>query len=144
MLIGDAVGDDFFLQKTKEKVKACGLGNAVRFLGLRNDVPALVQAMDCFLLPSRFEGLPIVGIEAQAAGLPCFFSDTVTHELGITELAYFISLEIPVEKWAEEILKKSNIPRRDMQKEIADAGYDIKKEIGKLEELYEGKNESIA
>ena len=144
LLIGDAVGDDFFLQKTKEKVKACGLENAVRFLGLRNDVPALVQAMDCFLLPSRFEGLPIVGIEAQAAGVPCFFSDTVTHELGITELAYFISLEIPVEKWAEEILKKSNIPRRDMQKEIADAGYDIKKEIGKLEELYEGKNESIA
>lgn len=49
------------------------LENVVYFLGMRNDVPQLMQAMDVFLLPSHFEGLPVVGIEAQAAGLPSFF-----------------------------------------------------------------------
>lgn len=57
----------------KQKVKELKLNNNVMFLGRRNDVPKLFQAMDCFVLPSRFEGLPIVGIEAQAAGLPCVF-----------------------------------------------------------------------
>lgn len=132
------------MDEAKTKVYKLGIEHNVQFLGICNDVPALMQAMDCFLLPSRFEGLGMVGIEAQAAGLPCFCSDTIPHELGVSNLVHFISLKIPAENWTEEILKKSNIPRRDMQKEIADAGYDIEKEIGKLEEFYEGSNEPIA
>ncbi|MFQ9401023.1 MAG: glycosyltransferase [Dialister sp.] len=144
LLIGSYVGDSRYMDETKTKVYKLGIEHNVQFLGIRNDVPALMQAMDCFLLPSRFEGLGMVGIEAQAAGLPCFCSDTIPHELGVSNLVHFISLKIPTENWTEEILKKSNIPRRDMQKEIADAGYDIEKEIGKLEEFYEGSNEPIA
>lgn len=144
LLIGSYVGDSRYMDETKTKVYKLGIEHNVQFLGIRNDVPALMQAMDCFLLPSRFEGLGMVGIEAQAAGLPCFCSDTIPHELGVSNLVHFISLKIPAENWTEEILKKSNIPRRDMQKEIADAGYDIEKEIGKLEEFYEGSNEPIA
>lgn len=143
LLIGSYVGDSSYMDEAKIKVYKLGIEHNVQFLGIRNDVPALMQAMDCFLLPSRFEGLGMVGIEAQAAGLPCFCSDTIPHELGVSNLVHFISLKIPAEKWAEEILKKSNIPRRGMQKEIADAGYDIEKEIGKLEEFYEGSNEPI-
>ena len=138
LLVGDAVNDMSFWEQAKEKVETLGLAENVKFLGLRKDVPRLMQAMDCFLLPSRFEGLPLVGIEAQAAGLPCFFSDTITKEVGITDLAHFISLETSPTEWAEEILKKSQIPRRDTSEEIAAAGYDIEKEIGEMEKFYLG------
>ena len=57
-----------------------GIGEKTLFLGQMADVSGWYQAMDCFVLPSLFEGLPVVGIEAQAAGLPCFFSDQVTDE----------------------------------------------------------------
>lgn len=116
LLIGDAVGDMSYYETAKQKVQQYGLTGCVQFLGMRNDVPLLMQAMDCFVLPSRFEGLPVVGIEAQAAGLPCFFSDTITREVGITNLASFISLEDSSVDWAERILKESQIPRQDMQK----------------------------
>lgn len=118
LLIGDAVGDDSFLKIAREKVKLYHLENAVQFLGLRNDVPDLLQVMDCFLLPSHFEGLPLVGIESQAAGLPCFFSDTITKEVGVTELAHFIPLYAAPEVWANEIQKFSQKKRHDMTKKL--------------------------
>lgn len=140
LLIGDAVEDMSYYETAKQKVEKNNLTEYVKFLGMRNDVPLLMQAMDCFILPSKFEGLPVVGIEAQAAGLPCFFSDTITREVGITNLASFISLEDSSVDWAERILKESQIPRQDMQKKIAVAGYDIKQEIGKLMEYYKNLN----
>ena len=137
LLVGDSVGDTSFFDQTKEKVQRFGLEEKVQFLGLRNDVPRLMQAMDCFLFPSLFEGLCFVGIEAQAAGLPCFFSDAITKEVGITNLAHFISLETSPEEWADLILKESPIERKDMREKIAEAGYDIDREIGKIEGFYE-------
>ena len=134
LLVGDGPDREF----AEKQVAVYGLTDKVQFLGKRADAADLYQAMDCFLLPSRFEGLPLVGIEAQAAGLPCFFSDTITKEVGITDLAHFISLETSPTEWAEEILKKSQIPRRDTSEEIAAAGYDIEKEIREIEEFYLG------
>lgn len=58
--------------------------------------------MDAFLLPSNFEGLPIAGIEAQSAGLPCFMSDEITKESKITEACYFIPLKSGAKYWAEK------------------------------------------
>ena len=138
LLIGGAVDDDSFLKRAQEKVKIRHLEDVVHFLGVRNDVPDLLQIMDCFVLPSHFEGLPLVGIEAQAAGLPCFFSDTITQELGITKLAHFISLNESPAKWAEIILNNRKTERKDMQPEIAAEGYDVKYEIHKLEKIYQG------
>src|SRR5450830_1193044 len=78
----------------REQVQKLGLNDAVQFLGVRNDVPQLLQAMDVFVLPSRYEGLPIAFIEAQAAGLACFGSDSgVPREAAVTDLMHFISLE---------------------------------------------------
>lgn len=136
LLVGNYVGDDFYWNKAKEYVVKLGLSDKVLFLGMRNDIPDLMQAMDCFVLPSKFEGLPLVGVEAQAAGLPCFFSDTITNELGITDLAHFISLDTAPAKWAEKILQNGNIYRKNMSKEISAAGYDIKTEIKKIEDFY--------
>ena len=73
ILVGDDVnGDHEVIRACKSKVIKLGLEKYVQFLGMRTDVPDLMQAMDCFALPSRFEGLPFVGIEAQASGLSCF------------------------------------------------------------------------
>ena len=89
LFIGSYVGDSTDMDSVKAKVLELNLQDEVIFLGIRHDVPNLVQAMDCFLLPSRFEGLCIVGIEAQASGLSCFFSDAITRELEITNLCHF-------------------------------------------------------
>lgn len=137
LLVGGAVGDKSVLDVCKLKVKQLGLTESVKFLGMRTDVPNLMQAMDCFVLPSRFEGLPFVGIEAQASGLPCFFSDTITKELEITKLCHFIGLEKSSKEWAKAILENSSIERRDMSSDIRKAGYDIKTEVKKIEEVYQ-------
>ena len=76
------------------------------FLGRRTNVPDLLQVMDCFVLPSRFEGLAIVGIEAQAAGIPCVFSDRVSREINITGLVTFLSLNAGLTEWGRRNFKK--------------------------------------
>lgn len=137
LLVGDAVEDMSFYRAAKEKVQQYHLEDCVQFLGMRNDVPQLMQVMDCFVLPSKFEGLPVVGIEAQAAGLPCFFADTITREVGITELAYFFPIQNNEKQWAEIIVGTcKNGKRKNMEKEISNAGYDIQSEIRKIENFY--------
>lgn len=136
LLIGDAVGDMSYCETAKQKVAQYGLTECVQFLGMRNDVPLLMQAMDCFVFPSRFEGLGIVGIEAQAAGLPCFFSDTITREVGLTELAHFIPLRNNPNQWANIILRIHPIKRKQENQNVALAGYDITVAIKKIENLY--------
>lgn len=102
-----------------------GLEKAVRFLGVREDIPQLLQAMDVFVLPSRFEGLGIVLIEAQAAGLPCFASaNVIPDEAKISPLLHWIPLDDGPAAWAEQILALQT-QRQDMYAEIVHAGYDI-------------------
>ena len=137
LLIGDAVEDKSYLNEAKQKVKELNLEEYVSFLGIRNDVPEIMQAMDCFILPSRFEGLPLVGIEAQTSGLWCYFSDVITNEIRITDLTNFISLNNSPEIWAKKIIKNKNYKRRDVSKEIIKAGYDIDAEIKKVQNFYE-------
>lgn len=98
-------GDGVRFEAVKEKVREKGLESSVRMLGRRSDVGRLYQAMDVFVLPSNFEGLPIVGIEAQSAGLPCFMSSRITEESRITENCRFLPLEAGAKEWAQEILK---------------------------------------
>lgn len=121
----------------KQKVKELKLNNNVMFLGRRNDVPKLFQAMDCFVLSSRFEGLPIVGIEAQAAGLPCVFSTAITAEASVSDEVVFTSLD-DMSHWIFNILATSTKQRKACEKSCLDtAGYNIQSEIKKIESLYE-------
>ena len=131
LLVGDAVEDKSYLNRAKQKVKELKLEKNVKFLGMRNDVSELMQAMDCFILPSRFEGLPLVGIEAQTAGLVCFFSSNITNEIKITDLVNFISLEKSPQFWAEIIIKNKDYKRKNKIKEITVSGYNIDIEIEK-------------
>lgn len=105
------------------------------FVGVRSDVNRLLQAADVFAFPSIFEGLPVTLVEAQAAGLPCVKSDNVTDEAAVTDLVTSLPLGDPL-LWANEILKKRSIPRRDTYSEIVSSGYDIKSAAKKLQNFY--------
>lgn len=93
-------------EEIKNKVRELGLDDSVRFLGQRNDANELYQAFDVFLLPSLYEGLPVVGVEAQASGLLCFFSDDMTKETKVLDSTVFMSLSNTAEEWTGEILTK--------------------------------------
>lgn len=99
------VGEGSLLDEVKQKVHHLDLDDAVRFLGIRSDVYRLYQAFDVFCLPSRYEGLPVVGVEAQISGLPCVFSSAMTEETKFTDCLTFVDLAQGAEKWAEIIFQ---------------------------------------
>lgn len=132
------IGEGELEEKIKEKVSKLNLHNNVKFLGLRKNVNEIMQAMDVFVLPSLYEGLPIVGIEAQAAGLKCVMSDTITSEVDITNNVQFLNLEADsLSKWSKEILKYSNFDRKEIYKDIITSGYDIKSTADMVLKIYE-------
>lgn len=92
------------MENVKRLVKEKGLQEYVRILGFRKDVERIFQGMDFFLLPSYFEGLPTVSIEAQCTGLPCLMSENVPDAAKITEKCWFLSLKKSPREWAEFIL----------------------------------------
>ena len=125
-------------QAVKEKARALEIQDRVLFLGQMPDVSEWYQAMDCFVLPSLFEGLPVVGIEAQAAGLPCFFSDRVTDEVLLSPAAHRVPLSASDAEWAREILtaRQQGPDRQQGPAIVREAGYDIHAEAGKLQKIY--------
>ncbi len=124
--------------KIKKKVKKLKIEDKVIFLGARNDVNNILQAIDIFLMPSKFEGLPVAAIEAQASGLPCVLSANITNEVRATEPLDFISIDEieDAKKWCESILKFSiEYNRKDVQEEMKKNGYEITEEAKKIEEF---------
>ncbi len=129
------VGQGELMGEVKRRVKELRMEEQVLFLGIRQDIDKLYQAMDCFVLPSIFEGVPLVGIEAQAAGLPCIFSDSITQELKIGENIKFLSLNNE-QLWVHEIINAFYADRVDNLKVLKDKGYDIKKECEQIAKLF--------
>ena len=119
------VGEGELEQEVRDKVKKLGLTDCVRFLGVRNDVHRILQAMDVFLLPSLYEGLGMVAVEAQAVGLPVIASDMVPMEAKITEYLTYVSLGNSAEKWAEKVLTVQVNERKTEAEIIVGAGYEI-------------------
>ncbi len=129
------VGDGVRFEEVKTRVKDMGLESCVEILGRRSDADALYQGMDAFLLPSNFEGLPIAGIEAQSAGLPCFMSDAITGESKITKDCYFLPLKEKPEYWAERIVKHKKKREAARFLENADV-YDLERQTQEILELF--------
>ena len=132
------IGDGPMRQEVTDKAKEYGVLDDVVFTGVRKDVERLLQAMDAFVFPSFYEGLPVSAIEAQAAGLPCFISDKVTKEVDVTGLCHFLPIdgsEDWAEKWADAILQDKTV-RQDTSEQIIAAGYDIQTTAKWLEEFY--------
>lgn len=135
LLVGDTTEESEFLTEVKRKIKAYGLENVVRLLGRRDDVNKIMQAVDVLVMPSFFEGLTVVGIEAQASDLPLLLSDTVTKELGLLPSTQFISLEAGPTAWAEAIVNSKQHNRQSRYEELKAAGYDIGNETERVEKL---------
>lgn len=141
MLIG--VGD--LEEKIKAKVKNLGLEKDVLFMGLRSDIPRILNGMDLFVFPSLFEGFGIVVLEAQANGLACLITDGITKEVVILDNLFRMSLDKPAYSWAtriNEIVNKKT-ERKNTYEYICKSGYDIKSNAKWLEDYYlkkAGKN----
>lgn len=134
------VGDGEMREEIEKKVEDLGLKNNVLFTGVRTDIPDLLQAMDVFLFPSIFEGLPVTLIEAQASGLKCFVSDNViTREVNVSNLVQFISLKNSAQHWAEKILASRKYHRISTIDSIRIAGYDIREIAKELQYWYESR-----
>lgn len=134
LLVGD--GDD--IDKIKNKVKKLKIEKYVFFTGNINNVREMYQAMDVLVLPSLYEGLPVVLIEAQAAGLSCIVSDNVDRRSALSEQMEFISLN-DRQKWVRSITEKMGCHHVDNSKIIAEKGYSIAFEAPKLEKYYLSK-----
>ena len=139
LLVGGGDG----LENAKDKARAIGIADHVIFTGVRSDVPQLMQAMDIFVFPSLYEGLPVTMIEAQAAGLPCVISDHVPEECIVTAgLVTIKKLTDTPSEWARHILSRATLPRENHINEIRVAGYDIEAAAKQLETFYLSKSEA--
>lgn len=126
-------------EEIENTVKRMGLENNVIFAGRCGGVEDYYQGMDIFVLPSKWEGLPLVMLEAQASGLPVFASDCITREACCTKNVYYLSLFDSSAFWAETILSfwgENQSRKQGMNIEMEEKGFNIKKEAQSLEKLY--------
>lgn len=130
------VGEGELKEKIQILVKEKGLEKAVIFFGVTNEVEKCFDGFDVFILPSLYEGNPVVGIEAQASGLPCIFSDTITSNAKITPNVKYLSLNENVEVWRDELLSFKDFKRKSTKKLIIQNGFDIKSLISEIENIY--------
>lgn len=121
----------------KALVDERGLTDRVKFLGQRSDVNRLYQAFDAFVLPSLYEGLGLVGVEAQVSGLSCLLSDAITREVDVTGECTFLPIDTPVE-WADAIcsLSKKSYEGRKFTSLDSFANYNIDQQADWLSRRY--------
>lgn len=135
------VGEGELQEKIKALAERKNLSDRVIFYGLSREVEKLMQAMDVFVLPSHFEGLPIVGVEAQAAGLPCIFSDAITREVALTDNVLFLPADsASVSAWAEGCKRLASLPRKDNYEALRKQHFDISDTVAELVGLYRSEN----
>lgn len=134
------VGDGERRASCEARAEALGISKRVLFLGLREDIPALLSAADVFVLPSLHEGLPLTLVEAQCAGLPSAVSDRVTRESALTNLVSFAPIE-RAEAFASVMAKTEKTDRALASQEAiaraVEAGYDVAQNADALMRLYE-------
>ncbi len=139
MLVGKGESEE----EIKEKIRALNLEKNVIFTGVRSDIPALLSAMDVFVFPSFYEGMPNTVIEAQATGLPCLIADTITKEANVTGLVRYMPLKAP-EVWAKEALNMALDTRLQTKEILIEKGYDIESVSKEFVRLVFGEKEKLA
>ena len=133
------VGEGELHKEMEDRVSEYGISHAVRFLGICPNVSELMGAMDRYVLPSIFEGLPFVLVEAQANGLPCITSDNVSRESNITGEVQYASLDETLEFWSDLVLNHQVMEERDKYADIIrNSGFDIVSIVKQIESHLEG------
>ena len=132
------VGDGELREIMENKIKEYNIGTKVHILGMVADANKWYQAFDVFVLPSLFEGLPVVLVEAQTAGLPCIVSDTVTKQVAITDLVKYRSINLEPTEWAKDIDGSITVQhdREKYKQRMAEEGFDIKDMAKQVEYYY--------
>lgn len=130
------VGDGELRPRIEAAIARKHLEDAVIMTGIQPNVWDYYQAMDVFVFPSVYEGVPVSMVEAQTAGLPCCVSANVPRETAITDLVGFISLEEGAQRWADHVLRRAAEPRRHMGAEMVQAGFDVAATSRWLEDFY--------
>ncbi|CUS16842.1 glycosyltransferase family 1 protein [Lactobacillus delbrueckii] len=132
------VGEGPLKNEIIAQVKKLGLEDSVKFLGNRKDVSCLDQAFDVFVLPSLFEGLGIVAVEAQAAGLPVLCSTGVSKDAKISPIFHYLSLDKTPTIWADKAIKisKDKLAHTNMQSYVIESGYDVSDTARWLQQYY--------
>ena len=130
------VGEGSLREDIEKKAQDLGVSEKIVFLGRRNDVYDVLQAMDVFVLPSKYEGFPVSVVEAQCSGLMCFISDKVPLDCRITDLVEQIPLDSSLEHWANKILEARQLERRNTLEQIKSNGFDIEENAKKLTDFY--------
>lgn len=129
------IGDGSLKNKIEDKVKKLGIVDQVIFVGNIPNVNDYYQAMDLFVLPSFHEGLPVVGVEAQASGLKCLLSNKITEETDITGNVVFLPID-NTKEWINEIEKNNSYKRENLKKVLIEKNFDIKSGAKKIEKMY--------
>lgn len=133
------IGNGPLFEEINDLAFSLGINEAIFFLGKKSNVHEYMSAMDIFLLPSLFEGLPVVGVEAQSTGLPIIFSKNITDEIGVANFSYqSIDHEEDKKAWCKEIdrLTNSSNNRTIAEEIITNQGFNIKNESRKLQQIY--------
>lgn len=134
------VGQGELEEEIRHKAAKMGLSDHIIFTGVRPDIAGILSAMDVFVFPSLYEGMPNTVIEAQATGLPCLISDTITEEANITGSVKYMSLRCSEREWAETALQMINTEREDTKKIFIDNKYDIESAAAEFIDLVFGKD----
>lgn len=134
------VGKGELEHELKDKIEKLQLQDSVIFTGVRSDISALLSAMDVFVFPSLYEGMPNTVIEAQATGLPCLIADTITKEANVTGLVRYMPLNDPA-AWAKTALSMISETRAQTREIMVEKGYDIDSVSKEFVQLVFGEKE---
>lgn len=138
ILIIAGEGEEKYISAMKNRINGYKLNDCVKFLGNCKKVPELMQSLDVFLMPSLWEGLPVVLVEAQAAGLPCYCSENIPQEANLTDNVKFLSLETDFSEWAKEIVTGKKITEAEVFEGFVKTGYELGNNAEALLEIYSG------
>lgn len=132
------VGQGDLQEAMRTKAQTIGIEDRVIFYGVTDQPEDLFQAMDLFALPSHFEGLPIVGVEAQAAGLPCLFSSCITRQVKLNPNVDFLSIDIPNSPalWAQKMTEMMGQREEDATRNLTQAGFAIQNTVETIWKIY--------
>ena len=130
------IGSGELMPDVRVQARKLKLDSSVRFIGNVSNVADYLQVMDAFVLPSKYEGLPIVMVEAQAAGVPVVASDAITKEAVLVDQVQLLSLSASMEEWTNAVAKAVKISRYDESAQIIKKGFDIDSVASKILTLY--------